>query len=65
MRAIRLLILPALLLALAGCVAYPAGGYYGGGGGYYYAPAPAYYGLYISPGWWGGWHGGGDRGWRR
>lgn len=50
------------LLALSGCVAYPAGyGGYGYGGGYYAAPAAEVV-VPVGPiygGGWGGWRGGG------
>lgn len=62
------------LVALSGCVAYPAGyGYYGGGGGGYYAPAatvvvPVYPGYGYGGGYGGGYgrgYGGGyGRGYR-
>ena len=52
----------AALLALSGCVAYPAGPYYGNGYGYGYGYAPGYYAappvagrVYIGGGGW-GWH---------
>lgn len=64
----------AALLALSGCVAYPAGyGYYGGGGGGYYGGRGGYYAptptvvVPVYPGYgyrggYGGGYGGGYRG---
>jgi hypothetical protein len=56
----RLLPLLALALALAGCVAYPAGYY---GPGYGYAPTVAVAVPCCAYG--GGWHGGGGYGYHR
>ncbi len=60
-QALRLAVAGALL-ALGGCVAYPAEPYYGGG--YYAAPAPVVvaptfggFGYYGHGGWGHGWHG--------
>lgn len=57
-QSVRRLLVPAALLgllALSGCVAYPAGPY----GGYAYGPAPVYVApppvvVGVGGGWWGG-----------